>query len=77
MTAPEGYAPGIKVRYHGSLTDQHGEYVILDVCECGACDEADDWAAFTRMPRQPRYVLATGRGERAHLAHVRHASVTP
>lgn len=77
MRAPGTYTSGTRVRYHGSLTHEHGEYVIADICECPECDAADADAAFYRIPRQPRYVLAAAPGAAAYLEHVRPASLTP
>lgn len=34
------WEPGAKVRYHGSLTDLHGEYTVHP-CQCLQCTDND------------------------------------
>ncbi len=53
------------VHYHGSLIDQHGEYIFVGPCVCIDCDFGP-----TR-----RYVLCNRRN--IELLHVRASSFTP
>lgn len=64
------------VRYHGSLTAEHGEYRLLEFCECSRCQHADDEATARGVLRRPRYVLAHPRSGAIALECVGPDSVT-
>lgn len=76
MTAATPPRTGASVDYHGTLTEDHGLYRILDGCECAACDADDELRMQWRIPvtvADLRYVLISGERE---LSHVRLASFT-
>ena len=69
------------VRYHGSRTAMHGEFVVESTCGqdetdlCAACDEAATLHySLYRVHAEPRYVLV--RADGAVLRHVRRRSFT-
>jgi hypothetical protein len=80
--------PGTRVRYHGSLTAQHGSWLLAGPCDCDTCEEQWDtgfdaaWYT-TSVHRRgqldlsylDRYVLTSADGAR-QLTCVRRTSFT-
>ncbi|GIG57135.1 hypothetical protein Lfu02_15070 [Longispora fulva] len=72
---------GSTVRYHGSLTDQHGPYLIDGSCDCADCDERweivyANWRYYGGDEPTTTYRLVNYRTGAA-LECVNHHSVTP
>ena len=69
---PHGWlAAGTAVTYRGSLTAEHGRWMLEGFCECEPCED-DSW----RPGGTPRYqLLRMDDGRR--LSHVRPASFAP
>ncbi|GAA2449207.1 hypothetical protein GCM10010191_78430 [Actinomadura vinacea] len=78
---PVRLPPGTRVRYHGTLTDLHGEYIYDGICGCDetgnpadfsdGCDE--DWPS----RHQLAYDEPAGAYGRRVILHVRHHHFTP
>ena len=71
-----GVRIGTEALSHGSLTAAHGRYFVAGICECDACDDGSDFAAWHRIPYSPRYALAAKPRGRAFIKHVRRGSFT-
>jgi hypothetical protein len=68
-------AIGTTVEYVGSLTDQHGTYVVAGECECAGCEkferEVTSFAGYA--PGSCVWLILVGNG--VQLDHVRLASI--
>lgn len=74
--APTYFPPnGSTVKYVGSMTEQHGTYVVRGECECSWCEEFEQsvksFAGYA--PGSCCWLILEGNGVR--LDHVRLASI--
>lgn len=70
---PVKVAPGTVVRYHGSITNAHGEYLYAGLCGCFDTDECED-GCIDDYPN--RHQLQDPHSPGAML-HARRSSFTP